>query len=842
MLHVKSNIGFEHVLVVQVPEADYQEDYTSATRHAVKDVLEIGVDAEQTIAVRVCTPAGSDTLELFSGNVTVKHGGGAGIAVEPMLAGWGETPDLSVSVDLGYDVDCAVTTRVVGKEMFSRGMLATELYDSPEAASLVSLDMSLPDTVRAFKGDSIYVWIDLGDVGEFAFADTLGGDLPGTMKHAVVTRASSTPSGSSLWNIYAEHADVSAVYGAAEGNIPIAFRQIIKSPYKWDGVADYTTQTSSYRSIGEQHDMHNTTNPDTTQYLLFYCPIHELVPAGSFVVDARLNIQASTSFSQGNTDTLLAVMMSRADDDQWHTLLSYGSRFGMAHASWKNQIQGQDDCIEGNASTLAGRGAPTTSSAPWSPSLDNRRGFADWGDVYQFTSEPHPTNGYNTPRWSSPDWYGFQITKIVTAAAGGAVYNGMVLAWMDNASTVALVSARMPDHATAAARPFFTLSWIEGYDPGPLLPGGATLIASMNSDDGHKASNEAWSQKADSLGISITINVNIQELGSYYDADDLRTWRARGMEIGAHSRVHPLYGTAQYCSTGSVGFREHGKVGEFGVYDCDDWAPPQRTWPEDIFSKAGSGTDSLLVDFDPCWLYAYMGAQYLNDPYVGKALALPNNRWNQQGIEAARRLGYTSIRTTRAGPGNLYGQYGHDAQWGWFDWRAGATSLGCGGFGTSESDSTRISFVMHYPWSPVNVMLWAPSFAAEDLVGPREVTFTEDELRARVRYQAQRHIGRKQPIMHWFTHDIKSGPYGDTTAIDPWEFVIVVDELQKLGAVFMNSSDVLAWKYAVTTPLDLREPWAQPAPYQWTKEDGIWRRPYWIRGVQIYGGIPRLGS
>lgn len=792
-----------------------------------------------------------------------------GVLFEPFLEGWGETPYVDVTLDYGYPVSGTLTAAVTGNEMYSVGM-SSGTIKTLSAASSVSERIYLPWTVRAFKGDAATFTAVLTGFGTITSSGhVLGNQLPGTMKHAVVRSSFGAPNANAtLYQRYLDYDAEEYVYDGESRDIKLVGRSV--DQVQWDGVGDnYSATASTYRMI--KSDLTMPIDDQDPRYLIYYTNIEDLVPDNSRLIDVRLNVfQSFSTVFQSITDTLYAVLIENPSDNLWYTYDELGwpeyggiGNPGLAHATWKYQIQGNDDAASGaNATTIRSRigNVDRASLGEWDPPLDERTEIHHWGSMVQFTSERHPDDargdsGYGgaVARWQSAtsDWYAYQTTNLVRHVKLGGVNNGWLIGQARAGASISTVFQNAgPHHSTAGSRPFITLSYIEGL-PEEKIFDGSMLALSWSSDDGHTASNDAWSAVSAELNAPFTINVNIQESPQYYNAADLRRWRADGNEIGAHSRRHGL-GTTEYCVTEPAWTNLRGSFA-VPTYTCTDWMPPQRLWPDDVFAAAGSGIDSLLVDFDPCWLYEYVGPGYELDPFFVKTMALPNNRYNMPGLYILHHLGYRSVRTAQASTNDAGVNLPVDGG-PWYDWRGlgSADAAGCGSEGAAVADSVRATWVMHDPWQPVNILGFAPTIRIDAIIG-QDVNpqLTEAEVKRRTRYQIVRHIGKKQPVSTWFVHVAKGvGGYADPGKMSADEWRWIAEECQRLGVPILRAKEVADYKWVNSVAVDTPATWGYYSespgggrdPYRWTREDEFFRRPTWLHANLVYGGIPYRGS
>lgn len=776
------------------------------------------------------------------------------------LPGNGEPP---VAYLLNFETTPMEVRMVVafdGKEMWSSadvdsGDASMKLVEPAGNYSYVQTrSVELPYDLQAFDGDdvTIHAWTyESGKVGVHQ-SKVVTFDLPGEIKHAIVR---SNRSATNLAPIYAEyqaHGATDIQYGTgAEADIHFAWAQL--DEVDWDGVDNRNSSQALLSSLDDRYLMEPNGAED--RRWLVYLPFEEIIPAGSTVLDARWNNNNFGSMYQSRGDTLMAVLMGNAGDGLWHAASNDGAWHGEQQChwtTWKNQIQGSDDYIDtGNRDDMIAYGAPTT-SVPWSPAIESRTCYYDWGRWLQATSEPHATFGFDgqsAARFLDGDWYAWKLNRLVQKVVDGETNNGILLTWVKAGATQSTFSPQHPGSAASTELPFFTISWIEGVPYQPFMPLAADGkeadgIVTFTTDDGIFAANEAWIPEFTSRGLGYSIFMQGEWIGYgedfYADAADLMNWRLDGMEVSTHGIIG--YEMTSYDTLGTA---------------LAHWTPDMAIGyglPEQY-----GGFDQMLMDMNPYWLFdpdyvnewgegPIFGPGFASDPYVGKTYSVNLGYTAHATLLSAKRNGYLQVR--RIGMSHVNVRENTFPLGDWYDYCALTSQPALPGGYTFDPPGTPIAatpadtcyatFPPHNPRKIFNYMAYLNTCITNDLVGgdtdtPSQATVVQ-AFRNRMTGMAANNIR----LVSFYTHDNKIPAGQFTEGMTATEMGWILDEALARNQAVLRLADFGRWRVSKIIPMD--------APAGWTfdewpgrKDGGIYGRLSWVDACKL-SGVRRQGS
>jgi len=610
---------------------------------------------------------------------------------------------------------------------------------------------------------------------------------------------------------------------ANDEDVPAVFASVGNSDK--DNSSIYSANGLRYGDVVDFDDL--LTGTGNTYYILAYCPFEDVLPADATVLDARFNVNAVASVYQSKSDSLLAILMTNVGDSLWFTSDGINADTNYAHCSWNWQIQGT--LAEADSATLANRGYPETHEGNWD--FDSRTEVWDFGKVFQWTSEQSPTNGYaNDPgnqRWDAQDWYGWRLNRLVQAAVDGETNNGFLFTFTTDGSK-SYVDQYGPHNPVGAADdflPFWTVSYITGATvdrPMPAGPNGdpALAVAVFTSDDGRLVANNAWAEKADSMGIMFTADIQGPYVGldaSYLDVADITALR----------------------DAGAVEIANHGRIGNnMATYDtlgiAAALASPATVYPDSCVAPIDTSSFTYQTrDISSCWMYELFGEEYRNDPYMGKTWSINLGVTTWPALYAANKVGLLIARGTAPGFGTTAG--------GWF-YHGAPLFVPNDATSNTETDTIYTFADTHDLLNPYNKMGVRNTLLSNEIVGAYDTTWSEADIRKATRGKLASLIATHQPVFMWYAHDQKADSlYQDSGSIDAREWVIVMDELKQNNVTIWPMRDYAVWRRSLLIPAATPDAYGNWAAWKSTKSNGIWARMKWLDATQIQG-IKRLGS
>lgn len=544
--------------------------------------------------------------------------------------------------------------------------------------------------------------------------------------------------------------------------------------------------------------LENTNNDGGRTAHMFYIPFAARHPARSTIVSATLGVVNAGNSQFTYLDSIYSVLMDVAGDDKWYTTkdaVDFANYPNMAHASWMRQ-----------ESTNGGGWWNGTNRWPWSPPLNQRTYYWDWGSTSDWTGSPYGSTGageYSTTYIPTKTGYDIDVTDCVQAALNGTRNNGIILIGADGgATTNDWAIYGWDQYGDAKGRePYLVIKYITKRHQKPFGTSDFALVVS--TDDGKYPANRTYADTFKAHDGKFTIYMAKNQLGANggSTASQLVGFRtADGMEVGSHSRYHKT---------------THGLTFWHSI---------------DLSDTISAGWDSLRFDVGPVWMYNMadtIAGNLRSDPLFAKTLALPESQLSPEVGLALNNAGYQAVRYKAMGPVVAT----------WRHYSVANTKRAAAG------DSASAGYPSYVGRAPRNMVLLPTTVTVQTIFGRRanaQTTEAElDSLKQNYRRLAYQIRGQDRGVISLFWHDFKTGysvDYGGE-GVDGIELGAVLDENDALGGRYMTVSEYAAWIKAGATAVDSPDRAAVPDTFESTAGQGVWYKPHgidnrWIRGVK----------
>lgn len=565
---------------------------------------------------------------------------------------------------------------------------------------------------------------------------------------------------------------------------------------------------------------------------IMYAPFEQFIPAGATIISAKLGILARNNWYMGARDSLVVTNLTDATDVVWWYSKGVGDNPNQAHASWDHAIQGWQD--SSNPALLESRGYPENSVGTW-PWCEPDFRLWDLGrsQMSRFRGDECDGNGYND---ADCGWAAFQnghdieieMRRLVQAVVNGEDNKGIALVTMSGGTSPSAAFYHWDTSAEGGNlggtpsdyKPFWVITYSD-QEYQSYLPDGSEGAMVFTTDDGIQPANFEFAQAYINAGLPALFGLNIAEIqvgatSHHLTFDDLVSLRAQGVEIGSHSRWH-----ASDPNSNRDGLT---------VYDPNDYGIISEYYPgmpPSELTEAATGWDSLLVDTDPIWLYEGLeqaaGQSYLDDPYVSKGFALPQQDFDMPAVRALLYHGYRYFR--------------------------------CGIAGLLFTNLEEHAYIRRYtlPWSeglyvpadtfqvycptngePINVMGLPLTLELNEL--DQNATYDEASIKTWARHRMEVLMAQDLAggILSIYTHDIPEGGTGWYVAgcLRPQWLTWILEEYQAMGNVWIcRPRDLNDWIRATRTPIDTPSCWLLHDTWRWTAEDEV---------LYCGGGVPSI--
>lgn len=532
---------------------------------------------------------------------------------------------------------------------------------------------------------------------------------------------------------------------------------------------------------------------------MFYIPLASRHPNNMTIVSATLGVVNSGNTQFTYADSIYAVLMDNANDNDWYTTkdsVDWPNYPNMAHASWMRQ-----------ESTNGGGWWNGTNRWVWSPTLANRPYYWSWGANCDWTGTRYGSDGageYSTSYIPIKTGFDIDVTDCVQAAINGTTNNGIILINAESGATTNDWSIYGWDqYADAKGRePYLVIKYITKRYQKPFGTSDFALVVS--TDDGKYNANRAYTDTFLAHGGKYTIYMAKNQLGANGGATpaQLVGFRASGMEVGSHSRYHKTtHGLTFWHSLGAS-----------------------------ITDTTSAAFDSLMFDAGPIWMYNMadtIAGDLRGDPLFAKTLALPESQLSPEVGLALNKVGYKAVRYKAMN--SLVATWKHYS----FPNTKRATA----------GDSASAGFPSYVGRAPRNMVLLPTTVPVQYIFARRANTSSTeaelDSLRQNIRRLVYQTRGQDRGVISLFWHDLKTGysvDYGGE-GVDGNELDAVLDEIDALGVRYMTVGEYARWIKAGATAVASPNRAAVPDTFESTVNDRVWFKPHgvdnrWIKNVK----------
>ncbi len=510
---------------------------------------------------------------------------------------------------------------------------------------------------------------------------------------------------------------------------------------------------------------------------LVYIPWQNYLPANCSIVSATMNVSLISNAYYAIPDTIVAVQMSNATDNQWYQVKGVGANYpDFAHAAWNRQ-QSTNNGVWGGSNNY-----------PWLPALNDRRDLWSWGEINDWSGTTAPNTGTPIPRLTNIP---IKLTNCVQSAVSGGVNNGIILCYSDlGAGTGSLAHYAWDDYSSAVGRtPYVVVKYRPGVYAKPFDTSDWAFVAT--TDDGIYAPNNAYTEIFRAHGGKYTIYMAKMQVGLSYGqstARQLISFHTRGMEVGNHSRYHMLDGGLNH------------------------W-----THSMTMADTNSAAWDSLMFDVNPKWMYNMADSivgDLRGDPTFGKSFALPTNSYSPEVLLALEKTGYTAVRTAA-----MSFAYSRDGYYVTANQRPGKT------------DSLMTGAPTQMAHRPRN-MTGLPTFISMPQIAgwkanPALTPAALDSIKTNIHKVIFQIRGQDRRALCVYWHDFKTNPsttgYGEGVNTDELDAMLQV--VDATGGRYMTASEYTNWIKARATAVATPASYAQPDTFKVQASDRVWFIP-----------------
>jgi hypothetical protein len=421
----------------------------------------------------------------------------------------------------------------------------------------------------------------------------------------------------------------------------------------------------------------------------------------------------------------------------------------------------------------------------------------------------------------------YPMENAVQAIINGKTNNGIILAGNVFTAAQTKVFAIYNFEQDVNLSPWFT---VKVATKAHAYRYGAPGIILWNTDDQRLANFDY----ADTLAAhtddgKMTIYARQDNVGAALNLSfaDLKTFVDAGHEVGSHTREHipgtaPWGGLNYWFASGPVVATDWFSGAEYGA-DLDTTTTTTQ-W------------DMLLWDTDPDWLYDGLEAEGMDraqlerNRNVAKTIATPLNQWNPAVLRAVEFHGYKGVRVGEvASKSPLYTATGIDPNlrqrkhWLNVCNRGDAGPTSTSALALAECDSLAIGLIESDPTKPTNLRGVPLTESTSAIVGDKNATPTEYEVRRNVRRLLTKLEATNNRVLNFYTHEFKlEGPYDGGMNRDEFSW-------------FVSTADSMGWKFrTVSAFLDLEQNKAEavdtPPAWgnvpKWTADDRVMFVPW----------------
>lgn len=547
---------------------------------------------------------------------------------------------------------------------------------------------------------------------------------------------------------------------------------------------------------------------------LFYIPFGARLPDNCTVVSATLSVVNAGNSQFTYSDSLYAVLMTNAADDDWYTTkdsVDWPNYPNMAHASWMRQ-----------ESTNGGGWWNGTNRWIWNPALANRPYYWSWGSVCDWSGSRYGSESageYSLSYIPTKTGYDIDVTNCVQAAVNGTTNNGIIIMNAESgATTNDWAIYGWDQYGDAKGRePYLVIKYITKKYAHPFGSADWAFVAS--TDDGKYPANRAYADTFKAHGGKYSLFMAQNQLSASGGSSPRQFVQFRtldGMEVGSHSREHRTTYGLRY-------WEQQGMPDTLVANGDPDGAGPKTVADDTMWT-------ALKRDAQPRWLYAMADSivgDLRGDPLFAKSLALPENQIGPAVQLALEKLGYESVRYKSLGTLQ----------------DSSATYWVQSTFRPAKCDTYTLGGVGATGRKPRNMVVLPTSMGAERVFGDKAKSYTSSTGLDSIRHNLRRLIyqvkGQKSGVVSLFWHDFKDNPSaaGYAEGVNAKELGAALDVVDEMSGRYMTVSEYVRWMQGTGTALDY--PWstAKPDTFRQNATQRIWVRPYgidtsWIRNVK----------
>jgi len=527
---------------------------------------------------------------------------------------------------------------------------------------------------------------------------------------------------------------------------------------------------------------------------VFYVPYEDIIPDRSTIVDATNYYSNFNTFYLNFVDTVISVMLDAPGDSAW-----YENKGGVGVTNSPNYAKASWDFQQ---DTNGGSWSDVSQGFPWSVDLSavpywDLGDCNDWSGSIEDNFFPAYNSGTERPRQIE-----FDITDCVQSAVNGNVNNGIMSIYQESENTArqALIFGWDAYSSAIGRQPYIKIKYLTKRYVAPY-PGNSDAVAVFSTDDFIAADNDSFITVFDRHNMKYTIfgaRIHV-DAANIYQADmaKILSWRDDDdMEVGTHSWHHK------------------NDVGTEGL----------PHWQQVAGEITQAVVDSIVADSRPDWLYALAdsadGDSRADDLYFGKSIALPNNRYSGEVMNAIVDHDYLTMRT---GSMDLYTRD--------FYYQS------VGVFAPARADSSMSGAPSQYGRRARNMLGVAPTVEVKQIVGAKDsVTFDLDSVAHNMRRLVNQIRGQDRGEIVLFWHETKSyGPDWYDEGVDPDELEVICDVLDEYGIPTMRASELGRHRRSgaveVTTPYG----YAANDSLKFSLGDRVWYIPNGVDERHIRG-------
>lgn len=578
------------------------------------------------------------------------------------------------------------------------------------------------------------------------------GDPPGSGDPAAYTAYNAAIAGADF--VYELGTDVDFAWGHVDEASPLSWYGLPDHDWRWNTGPNDTWDTELSGSTADR------------RLPLLYVAIEDVIPAGVKVLSATLNLVPRINIPAANSDSVVVTLMTNPSDNIWYQYFG-ADTFDMASfANWTYQ-----------------RGtSPTTGTNAWSPTLNDRKTWMDWGSVSDMS--PGTSNGTSV---EDNSYWPVRLINCAQAIADGETNNGFVLHGQENNAVVTTYG--MYNWESAESRtPWIELTYVTySREHFPRYHNKEWAFV-FTADDGAIAAVDTFRNCiANHPGAMMTIFLSNKQRGGagYWNWENAAIWDAdQFVEVGYHSKNHnATNGLAFWGATGTM--------------------------------QSGLGSaawDSLMMDTNPAYFYnnmlAYDGIDRTNKKYFNKSFGFPTHNYDGAALQALSYWGYNGWRTGTAFIRTL---------------ADGTREFSMPPFVAGADSALAGEGMMDAPLKPRNMDLVPLTVNMANLVGDATTAVDTAVVRTELRRHIRSAIAQDINVVAIYTHDLKFGASGAlgnySNGLEGPELRQMLATVQRNNGAIMSITDYVEARKRGAAPVKTPESWGQLAANDWTEAE-----------------------